>query len=120
MSSQVVEKSTVQRLIDWGKWSKDDGICRSLQGTLGRLKGSTVRSVSINDDEGELIDRMVAKLIRRNRLMGDAVKLYYKFNMNYRSVGYQLHTNKNKAQSLINSGVAWIDAALIFSQSDAA
>lgn len=114
MAGVQLLKSTNERLYDWGDWARTGRIKLGTKGTLGQLSGSTVASLAVPDDEAEVVDRVLARLISRDKQMGMAVKLYYLNRLNYRVIGKKMEINKDKAQRLVFSGVAWIDAALVF------
>lgn len=115
-----LERNTTERLYDWGDWARKNDVSLGAIGTLGRLNGSTVPTLTIADDDAEQIDRIVAKLISRDKEMGTAVKLYYFRKFKYRNIAFQLKINKDKAQRLVKSGTAWIDGALTFQKSQVA
>lgn len=116
MSGTQLERNTDLLLHEWGEWARTDKIRLEARGTLGRLSGSTVKSCVITDIDGELIDSLVSRLRLRDHEMGTVIRMYYEYQFNYRKIGLRLKIGKDKARQLVLSGTAWIDAALIFAQ----
>lgn len=114
MGEIKVIRSTINRLENWGSWARADNLRLGAVGTLGRLSGASVSSLKANDIDAQQIDSLVAKLIRRDREMGIALKFYYFKRFKYRDIAVKLKIGKDKAQRLVMSGVAWVDGALEF------
>ena len=77
-----------------------------------RLLGSTVSSPLISDDDAMAIDAVVAKSQRHHPEMGKAVALYYLGTCSVSRVAKAMSIYHSKADSLVKSGTAWLDAAL--------
>nr|WP_256446248.1 antiterminator Q family protein [Hahella sp. HN01] len=101
-------------LEQWARWSKmDAGVGYPTSTPFSRLGGSSVRSPVITDQEAAAVDMAVSKLRARDEEMGEVVRLYYMAGENLSYVVRRMpKLDRRKADLLVKSGVAWIDAAL--------
>jgi Phage antitermination protein Q. len=102
-------------LTQWALWSANHKrMLPELQrGFLSHVKGSTLPSATISDDEALLIDRLVSELKRKDTPQGEAVKLYYFTGKNLARTAELIKTYYAKTDILVKSGVAWIDGVLV-------
>lgn len=108
--------STEYLLEQWGFWYRSGaGVPRYTSPSLALVRdnvGSTVPSAIITNEDAERVDQAVARLIKRDREMGDCVWLHYGEKRTYHGIAKRLKIGKSKAAELVRSGVAWIDGAL--------
>ena len=112
---QWVSSQTHWILEQWARWARvnpDFALGYPNATPFRRLLGSTVSSSLISDDDAMVVDTMVAKLQQRHPEMGKAVALYYLGTCNVSRVARAMGIYHSKADSLIKSGTAWLDAAL--------
>lgn len=99
---------TREKLSQWGTWVRSGGA--SVRG-LG--KPSQTDSATITDDEALRVDRAVAQLYRRRKLVGRAVRMYYLSPyMNHRVLAKALRISLSSTHGLLSAGEHWIDARL--------
>ncbi|ABC27502.1 conserved hypothetical protein [Hahella chejuensis KCTC 2396] len=101
-------------LEQWAQWSKmDASLGYSSSTPFSRLNGSATRSPVITDQEAAAVDLAVSKLRTRDEEMGEVVRLYYMAGENLSYVVRRMpKLDRRKADLLVKSGVAWIDATL--------
>ena len=103
-------------LEQWGWWRMSGmGVPRYVSPYFALLRdnmGSTVPEGCISDDLALTIDGIMARLCKRDPVMGDCVWMYFGAKMPAVRVGRQLGVSEAKARELIKAGVAWIDCGL--------
>ncbi|MBU6955899.1 antiterminator Q family protein [Hahella sp. HN01] len=105
---------TAWLLEQWARWSKaDSGVGYPSSTPFARMAGSSVRSPVITDQEAARVDMAVSKLRARDEEMGEVVRLYYMAGENLSYVVRRIpKLDRRKADILVKSGIAWLDAAL--------
>lgn len=77
-------------LYEWGRWAQASGVNLNIKtGVLGRIKGSTVKSASICDDDALAIDAAVSSLKAESDLYNCAISLYV-YNSTYREAARRI------------------------------
>lgn len=119
---QLSSKNTDWLLSQWALWSrtgssKPKGYGEGVMfNDVARLTKS--KAVLITDDEGLLIDKIVAQLKIRDREMAMAIIIYYFSGGNASHVARVLSArseevvNRKRVDVLVKSGTAWVDACL--------
>lgn len=79
-----------------------------------RLLGSSVPSATITDEEAQHIDRIMAQLKQRHPDTAKALKTYYRNGCNASKAADKLGINRRKLDLLTKQGIMWIDAALLY------
>lgn len=120
--SKVLSNNTSWLLSQWAIWARTgsgepkgygEGV---MFNDVARLTKS--KTMLITDDEGQLIDKMVAKLKIRDREMAMAIIIYYFSDGNASHVARVLSNqsnesiNRKRVDVLVKSGTAWVDACL--------
>lgn len=108
-------------LEQWGKWVLSGGVASigypCIQ-PFRQLLGSSVKSLSITDEQALRIDATLAKLKKRDYEMGRVVITYYLSGTPVTKLADLLDMPLAKTRTLLQSGIAWIDAALEFNTPD--
>ncbi|QXI49146.1 antitermination protein Q [Pseudomonas anuradhapurensis] len=104
-------------LEQWGWWRMDGmgvpGYVSQMAAVMSQRNPiSTTRSYNIKDEVAELVDGVLAKLIKRDPQMGDFVWFYFGAKWPANRIGRENGMSERKAWELIKAGVAWIDGAL--------
>ncbi|MDM9555927.1 MULTISPECIES: antiterminator Q family protein [Pseudomonas] len=104
-------------LEQWGWWRMDGmgvpGYVSQMAAVMSQRNPiSTTRSYTIKDEVAELVDGVLAKLIKRDQQMGDFVWFYFGAKWPANRIGRENGMSERKAWELIKAGVAWIDGAL--------
>lgn len=73
---------------------------------------ASTKAYSITDDVAELVDGVLARLMKRDPQMGDFVWFYFGAKWPANRIGRENQVSERKAFELIKAGVAWIDGAL--------
>ncbi|MDN2661829.1 antiterminator Q family protein [Psychromonas sp. 14N.309.X.WAT.B.A12] len=119
---QISSKNTDWLLSQWALWAKTGGNEPKGFGEgvmfndVARL--TKAKSMLITDDEGQLIDKIVAKLKVRDREMAMAVIIYHFSERNASHVARILSArsnesiNRKRVDVLVKAGTAWVDACL--------
>ena len=85
------ERYIDDQLVRWGEWSRVNSINVGYKlGVLGRIRGSTISSVMISDEEGMMIDKAVSSLKDSEDLHKTAIFLYV-HRMTYRQAAKKIH-----------------------------
>ncbi|HCF2609886.1 TPA: antitermination protein Q [Pseudomonas aeruginosa] len=108
---------TAWLLEQWGYWRMDGrgipGYVSQMAAVMSRANPvGRVESYSITDEHAEMMDKALARLMRRDRQMGDFVWFYYGAKWPANRIGRENQMSERKAWELIKAGVAWIDGAL--------
>lgn len=101
-------------LEQWARWAKtNNGSTLGYPKTfIAKAKGGSVPLPIVQDDEAMLIDSIVAGLALRHKEIGDALAIYYLGGCNLSRAARALKINRKRADVLVQSGIAWIDARL--------
>jgi hypothetical protein len=104
-------------LEQWGWWRMDGmgvpGYVSQMAAVMSQRNPiSTTRSYTIKDEVAEVVDGVLAKLIKRDQQMGDFVWFYFGAKWPANRIGRENGMSERKAWELIKAGVAWIDGAL--------
>lgn len=109
---------TIYLLTQWGIWLRyGDGIPRYVSPQYALMRDnveqlSSAPVAAISEDLCMTMDGIVARLMLRNREMGNALAIYYSWNVSYASLGRIMGIPKTRAESLVKSGEVWVDAVL--------
>lgn len=105
-------------LEQWAKWVLSGGVASigypSIQ-PFRQLLGSSVKGITITDDEALLIDATVARLKKRDPEMGKIVVTYYLSSaggMGVVKLAQHLKMPEKRVRILLEAGTAWVDGAL--------
>lgn len=105
-------------LEQWGWW-RIDGVgglgYKSPNLVLMRqalAQPSASKNYSITDEWALSIDKAIARLVHRDKQMGDIIWLYYGAKWPMARVGKHYGVSEGKARELVRAGTAWIDCAL--------
>lgn len=105
-------------LEQWARWARSNPeLARidypSIQPYTRMVKSKHTKQCCLNDDEAMAIDLALARLKSRDAEMGRATMLYYWLGQNVSMVSRVLGIQRKRANLLVASGTAWIDAALL-------
>ncbi|MGA4634537.1 antiterminator Q family protein [Pseudomonas solani] len=104
-------------LEQWGYWRMDGmGVpgCVSQMAVVMSLRnpmGST-KCYRITDELAQAVDQALARLVVRDRQMGDFVWLYFGAKWPALRIAREYSLGEAKVRELVKAGVAWIDCAL--------
>ena len=105
-------------LEQWGWWRMDGmGIPHYVSSMQVLMRDHVAqpamcKSYCINDELAGVIDSAVARLTRRDQLMGDFIWLYFGAKWPMLRLGRHYGISEGKARELVRAGVAWIDCVL--------
>ena len=107
---------TYTQLEEWGRWVRAGGVlpqCKSSAAVLmnAMVQQSTV-GINISDDAALRVDSKVALLKRKDKQMGQVLVWYFVNADDIRGLAKRMDMGKDKAQRLLHSSIAWIDASL--------
>lgn len=106
-----VTSDTTWLLEQWARWSKiNHSVGYPSVQPFTKLLGNTLPSPVINDNQALEIDNAVTMLTNRDKEMGHAVILYYFSGNNLSKAARVLNIDRHRANVLVKSGTAWIDA----------
>ena len=108
-------ETTRKKLESWAHWIRQGGLNLGAKNIFHNLVKSTTKRINTNhitDDDALLLDYAIASLIKKDPETGNTLKAYFISSCNYSLVSRTLNISRHKAMSLVNSGVAWIDAFL--------
>lgn len=115
--AELITDNTPWLLEQWARWARFNpslSLGYPVITPFARLLGSTLPSSVISDVVAMRVDGAVARLNRRDGDMGQAVVLYYFRGGNVSWVARMMGIHRKKADILVKSGTAWLDAALGF------
>lgn len=114
--------STEWMLEEWARWARaGNGLSLYYPSTepYERLRGSSLPSASLTDDEGAIVDAVVTELVKAHKAEGDAVALFYLVTQNYarleklmREHGHAV--DRRRMSDLIRAGVMWLDGRITY------
>lgn len=113
--AELITDNTPWLLEQWARWARSNpgsSLRYPAITPFARLLGSTLPSPVISDAEAMLVDGAVARLNRRDGEMGQAVVLYYFGGGNVSRVARLLEIDRRRADVLVKSGTAWVDATI--------
>lgn len=104
-------------LEQWGWWRMSGmGVPRYVSPAFALMRDNVQQigrcSYCITDDMAGLVDGAVARLTRRDQVMGDCIWLYFGAKWPAIRVGREFGISEAKARELIKAGVAWVDSSL--------
>lgn len=100
-------------LEQWGSWRMDGmGVPRYVSPSYASAATAGPCEYTLTDDMALVIDGAVARLTKRDQVMGDFVWLYYAAKRPAHWVGTAAGVSERKAFEIIKAGVAWVDSAL--------
>jgi len=102
-------EDTKNRLQDWGEWVRSGG--PSLGYSAVKLAASC-GGCTVPDDEALVVDRAVARLKRREPVLGRVLVNYYVRRWDYTMIGMEVKMSREKARVLLRSAEAWVDGRL--------
>jgi hypothetical protein len=106
-----IESNITDELYQWGWWAQDDGV-RSLNypsKSNHTIVKSKAVSITITDDRAIELDKAIAFLFNGDAESIRALKLYFVCGLSYRAIGQTLGYSKDKAKSLVDNCVSWLD-----------
>lgn len=109
---------TTYLLTQWGIWLRyGDGLPRYVSPQYALMRDNVEQTSSapvavISEDLCMTMDGIVARLMLRNREMGEALAIYYSWGVSYAALGKIMGIAKTRAESLVKSGEVWVDAVL--------
>lgn len=101
-----------EKLEQWGRW-QSGRLEIGYNSVLGRLRGSTVKSALISDDEALRIDGIMAELKRTNESNYHCVLHTYRDKMGLRAVGRKLDLSFKTVQRRIKAAEHWLNVAFV-------
>lgn len=103
---------TQQRLREWGQWVRSGGIDNGYN-RVQLVAGGSVRSALCNDEDALQVDQAVARLKRRDRLMGRVLVMAYLGQYSREQIAREAGAgSREKVRYLLGGAEAWIDCAL--------
>lgn len=114
-----IEADTETILEQWGRWASQSPL-RTLMyphmepyRRLYSLSGDQMRlGVFLSDELLECCDRGLARLIVRDRDVGETTALYYSTGCNLLKIERETHINRRRCGVLVRAGRAWMDCFL--------
>ncbi|WP_085696290.1 antiterminator Q family protein [Pseudomonas sp. B26(2017)] len=109
---------TEYMLEQWGWWRMDGMGVPSYVSQLDAMiqrntpSASPAKQYVITDDLALAVDSAVARLVCRDRQMGEFIWLYFGAKWPALRISREFSMGEAKARELIKAGVAWIDCAL--------
>jgi hypothetical protein len=100
-------------LIQWGRAARGETIRLGVRtGILGRLKGTTVKSASIDPEDFDDIDDIISKLKLIDSQMHDVATEIFLKNRDYDAVSRELNLTKQLIGKIKHSVVAYVAGSL--------
>lgn len=106
-----------EQLTGWAHWVRDHrlGGYTSPAYMMMRDKiGTTVGHNTMPDEDALRVDRAVARLLKRDPIMGKVLMLSYVSRLSYREVGKSVGKSHEYVRVLLRSGEAWVEGNLDF------
>ncbi|MDH1529171.1 antiterminator Q family protein [Pseudomonas mosselii] len=107
---------TEYMLEQWGWWRMDGmGVPGYTSPAFALMRDhlpSASKPYALIDELAMAVDGAVARLCRRDQMMGDMIWLYYGAKWPAVRVGRHYGVSEMKARELIKAGVAWVDCVL--------
>jgi len=104
-------------LTEWGIWSREGRPALYGNSPMLSLIGSSGgRQPKITDDTGMLVDRVVARLKRREPRLHAALELVFVRSWSVRDIANELGVSRILADKLVAGAVAWVDSGLAENQ----
>ena len=107
--------NTIDLLIRWGLWQKSGNSLGYVSPNFELMLKVGVRESRpdpLDDDTAMIVDRAVARLLRRDKEMGAIVIYRYAYGHSLRDIGRKTRQSKDKIYTLHNSAIAWIDGVI--------
>ncbi|WP_375738059.1 antiterminator Q family protein [Pseudomonas boanensis] len=113
------QMDTVYLLQEWGIWLRYETGLPGYVSQFGALMrdcveddGALPRAI-ISEDLCMMVDGVVARLGKRDPVMGAALWLYYRYEgMSYSRLSKLLEVSRSKVEWLVKGGEVWVDAVL--------
>ncbi len=103
---------TQNRLAAWGHWVRSGGVDLGVKG-VNLAVGSSVAMPVCPDDDAMDVDRAVARLKQRDRMMGRIVTMAYLGQYSQARIARESGVgSRERVRYLLGAGEAWIDCAL--------
>lgn len=105
---------TQQRLTAWAHWvrSSDSGL-RMGYSQVTLVAAGTVSMPVCSDEDALAVDRAVARLSQRDRVMGEILVMAYQYGFSLARIAREAGVgSREKVRYLLGAGEAWIDCAL--------
>lgn len=104
-------------LQEWGAWLRvQTGMPRYVSPSFALLRDNVEQcsgvTPAISDDLAMLVDRLVARMGKRDPEMAQALWNYHRHAMNFRLLGRLMGVSHTKASQLVQAGRNWVDGAL--------
>lgn len=103
-------QETQRKLEQWGRWQRGQ-ITIGYSSVLGRLRGSTLQSAMISDEDAGRIDSVVAALKKTNYEQYRCIKLSYAQEMSRRAIARELKISHSTVERRIEAAEHWLDVA---------
>lgn len=107
---------TSKLLMRWAVWARQDQQALGFPSLAPFVVEPSKTPESLSDDQAGPIDAAVAQLIKRNEETGRAIYIYFFSGCNISHTARSLDMDRRKANVLVQSGIAWIDAILSLSE----
>lgn len=105
------EKSTEYLLEQWVRWSLSQADRLSFPHMAPYARAPRLGcSADIGDDEAMMIDSIVARLLKRDREMGNVTLDYYFGGCNISAIARRYRISRARVDVLVRAGTAWVDA----------
>jgi hypothetical protein len=100
-------------LIEWGRAARSDSVRIGMKpGVLSNLKGSTVKSASIEQDNYENIDRIVSTLKYVDPVLYDVAGYFYVQARQYEDISRRMRCSKRTVSQYKQSVIAYVAGSL--------
>ncbi|ERS12542.1 hypothetical protein Q673_02710 [Marinobacter sp. EN3] len=103
---------TQQRLTAWGHWVRAGGVDLGIKG-VNLAVGSSVAMPICPDDDALAVDNAIARLKRRDPVMGRVLTLAYLNQFSLARIARESgEGSRERVRYLLGGAEAWIDAVL--------
>ena len=100
-------------LINWGRAARSETIRISYKpGVLAKIKGSTVKSATIDPTDFERVDSIVSKLKLIDENLHTTAALLFIQNRTYDEIARQMHTSKRIVSQRKQSVISFVAGSL--------
>lgn len=106
MSISVVR----EKLEQWGVWQRGIPV-KGYGSVLGQIRGSTVKSAIITDEQALQIDRVLGVLKQTSQEQFFCVEGAYRYQLGVRAIGKKLGIGHQTVQRRITSAEQWLSVA---------
>ena len=110
---------TEELLVEWGLWLQhsDSGMHGYSSPSLDMVRANGTDKLpalpphTIDEATAQMVDRLVATLIKHDENKGRSLVMYYAWRESLREIANRWDIDKNKVQQIIQNAVSWIDGA---------